>query len=270
MNHVSRCRGALVALMMFLVLPVVGDEPSRVANVLIVDNDAWRTDLAIVAPQGDATVRMSDCNGFGGAYTIELTGGGGLFVPNVSQYQCSRTKLGVVKLPILKGEPRLWSQAHYRDANGNTNVVMLPTLPESLPASYADGAQTFDAEYVFEGIENSSTFGRSTFIALVPDGGGKTTVELTATSYSDPDSVRRRAVRSSTSTAVTETVEVEGFTFYELKTPVEFGRLIVRHIAPANASASAPRIFAVAFIGDRNGGSPRVEVPRARFADSTD
>jgi hypothetical protein len=256
MNVLSRIVVTLAMLLQVTAALAQGTAP--VANLLIVDNEVWRTDLAVVAPDGEATVRISDCNAFGGAYTVPLAYGDGLFLPDVSRYQCSRTRLGVVKLPILNGEPRLWTQAHYRDANGNTSFVVLPTLPDALPRSQANRAQTFTAEYVFDGIENASAFQRSTFVALIPDGGGTTQVELTVSSYSSPDR------------AITETVTVNGFTFHELLTPVEFGRLTVRHIAPPGYSGPEPGLFAVAFIGDARGGSPRVEVPQVRYAISID
>jgi hypothetical protein len=256
MKKHSRSECAAVALLaLLLVVPAVADETPRIANVLIVDNESWRTDLAVVAPDGEATVRISDCIGFGGAYTVPLARGGGHLVPSVSHYQCSRTKLGVVKLRILEGEPRLWTQSYYRDAQGNQNVVMLPTLPDPLPRSYENDAEGFTAEYLFEGIENASIFGRSTFVALIPDGDGATQVELTVSSYTHPTNT------------TTETVTIDDFTFYELKTPVEFGRLTLKHLAPPDsASSAAPGLFAVALVGNREAGSPRVEVPRTRFA----
>jgi hypothetical protein len=128
---------------------------------------------------------------------------------------------------------------------------MLPTLPDSLRRS---DPPRLTARYVFEGVENASSLGKSTFVALIPDGEGMTQVELTVSSYGKG------------SRAATETLTIDGFTFYELKTPVEFGQLVVKHLAPSDDDGPEPRLFAVALIGDREAGSPRVEIPRMEFA----
>lgn len=252
-TRVRRFRAAAALLAVLFVIPAVAEEAPRVANVLIVENEWWQTDLAVVAPEEDATMRISDCNSFGGAYTVPLKRGEGLLLPRISDYQCSRTRLGVVKLRVLSGEPRVWSQASFRDTIGNRNVVMLPTLPNALPASHAE----LTAEYVFDGIENASALGRSTFVALIPDEITRTEVELSVSSYRDD------------APPVTETVTIDGFTVYELKTPVEFGRLTIKHIAPPDGpGADDGGLFAVALVGDREAGSPRVEIPRTYFAAS--
>jgi hypothetical protein len=231
---------------------------ARNANLLIADSETWRTDLAVVAGDEETTLRVSDCIGFGALTTVHLPVGGGKLVPKIARYQCTNTTTGVIKLPIVSGTPRLWTQATYRDPFGNQNVVMIPELPAPLPASYTttDPDSSVTAEYVFDGIENASAFGKSTFLALTPDTSGKTTVTIDVYSYAD---ISRPIA--------TETVEVDAFTFYELTTPLEFGRLIVKHAPSADDSKEKrPKLFAVAFAGYRAGGSPRVELPLTRLS----
>ncbi len=249
-------RSAVVAVMSLVTAAAFAtEEPTRLANLLVVENESWRSDVAVVTGESEATVRLTDCNGVASFMTMHLPQSGGALVPNITDWLCSGTKIGVVKLPVYSGAPRIWTQATYRDALGNQNVVMIPELPEALPRSFSNASpfSSFAAEYVLEGIENG-TAGKSTFVALIPDGPGKREVELAVYSYLD-----------STTPAATETVSVEGFTFYELTTPIEFGRLTVRHVAPAGDEATNAGLFAVALVGYREAGSPRVELPRVRF-----
>jgi hypothetical protein len=252
----------LVAIAISYGAVATAEDTKKEANLLIAESATWTTDLAIVADHDEAMLRLSDCVGFGALTTVRLPLGGGKLVPKIARYQCSNTTTGVIKLPIVSGTPRLWTQATYRDPFGNQNVVMIPELPQPLPASYAtkDPDSSVTAEYVFDGIENAPAFGKSTFLALAPDAGGKTTVTIDVYEYADTS--RRIA---------TETVEVDAFTFYELTSVVEFGRIIVTH-APSSDDTEdkRPALFAVAFVGYRAGGSPRVALPLTRLSVSTE
>lgn len=250
------------ALLLMVVLcgtvPAVAENTMRYANMLVVDNESWRTDLAVIAGDGEATLRVSDCIGLGALTTVRLPFASGRLVPHITDYQCSDTKIGVVKLPIVSGTPRLWTEAIYRDAIGNRNVVMIPELPAALPPSRSttDPASTFTAEYVFEGVENDSTLGKSTFLALTPEGNRRTEIQVSVYGYgTDPKLI------------AVEILPVDGFTFYELPTPIEFGRVVIKNITPpGNDNHLDPGLFAVAFVGYREGGSPRVELPRTRVS----
>jgi hypothetical protein len=238
-------------------VPAVAEDATRYASMLVVDNEAWRTDLAIAAGDGEATLRVSDCVGLGALTTVRLPVAGGKLVPRITDYQCSDTRIGVVKLPIVSGTPRLWTEATYRDAIGNRNVVMIPQLPAALPPSRStiDPAFSFTAEYVFDGIENNSILGKSTFLALTPDGDDRTVVEVTVYAYSDP-----------TKPLATDTFPIDGFTFYELPTPIDFGRIVIKNVTLGAENRTPPGLFAAAFVGYRAGGSPRVELPQTRIA----
>lgn len=242
MKNIRLILAVLIASIVFC--PVLSAETSA-ANMLIVSNSRWTSSLAIVAPDGDVSMRTSDCQGYA-SLTAHVPQGGGALYDDIALRQCSGTTLGVVQLAILAGAPNVWTEAEFREPSGLRSFVRIPPLPAPLARSYSSPISGSVSEYLFEGVRNTAS-GLSTYIAVIPDRPGRSDVQLTITAYD-----------GSTAEAV-EVFAVDGFTFYELKTPVLFGRVVLRHM-----NTSGIRLFAVAFIGDRSGGSPRVEIPKTR------
>lgn len=217
-----------------------------VANMLVVDNASWKSSLAVVAPADDVTLRTSDCHGFA-AFTTQIQHGTGALYGDLASRLCNAAPVTVIQLPVLAGTPRLWTQATYRDSSGNRNYVAVPPLPEAISRSYWSPHSGVEIEYVFDGVQNRTGDDIATFVALIPDRAGQTTVQLMVTDFEDA------------SHSTEETISIDGFNFHELVTPVKFGQLRVAHTGPRPADL---RLYAVVFTGPRTGGSPRVELPR--------
>jgi hypothetical protein len=228
---------AFAALCLFLFsFAALGQDTARVVHI---DNEAWTSNVVIVATS-DLAMRTSDCTSFG-AYTLKLPYRGSELLDHFSDRLCSG-RIGVAELPILSGSARVWTEATYRDALGNFNVVEIPSLPQALRPG--------EGRYEFAGIENGVD-GKSTFFALFTKPGTATRVTLTVR---DNENANPK----------TEMVDVDGFAFYELRTALRIGNVTMTNtpivIGCHGCNLSAP-VWAVAFVGQRAGGSPRAELP---------
>lgn len=222
--------------------------PAHAADLhLLYTNDpAWHSDLVGKATEAGTVLRTTNCNGL--TPDVALPFNGSVLVENFSLNLCGALgHFGVVTLPVKSGGVRAWTEAAFSDGK-STNTVAIPALPDALP----QGSPGNDQWYEVGGIENG-TRGRATYIAFAT-AAGSARVEI--------------AVFDDTNTKVgTEVVAFSGFVFYALQTPVKLGRAEVRNIglsvgSPGGQEAS---VYAVAFVGRPEGGSPRVEIP-ARMA----
>ena len=208
--------------------------PQRSARLMIVDNADW-TSGAIASSDAGATIRVSDCGGFA-QFTRTLPADGYAAVDNLAANLCSPgAVVRVVELPVLSGCATLATEAVYRDALGNFNVVTIPEL--GAPLSENSAPATFKTV--------RSTAPRSTFIAFVSNSSTRALVEV----YDETGALVFEDMPS-----------IEGFLFYELPAAVTIGRVTVTNIGPGVGPLPPSELYAVAFSGFREGGSPRVIV----------
>ena len=248
-----RHTGRAVATLCFFVFAVnaiaADPEPMRLVHS---DSDTWQSRGAIFATSADTVVRTSDCTSFS-AFTRNLPYGGSALIDSIAGNLCSHDNPGVAILPVKQGSVRAWSELTYRDALGNFNTVEIPSLPRSLGQSASLPGGGFSSQaYEFAGIENGYD-GKSTFFALFTEGGPSARVAIEFR-----DEMNRPLG--------TEQIDVDRFLFYEAGTRVRIGNAVMTN-RPLQFGPSTPaNVYAVAFVGRREGGSPRVEVPALSFA----
>jgi len=231
----------VTALCLSLLLFTNASAAATVARVVHVDNADWSTSVGVLATSPDgASIRTSDCN-YGGVYTLTVPFHGTELIEHFADSLCSRESIGIATLPVLSGSATYWTEALYRDSHGNFNAVEIPEL------TAAPLAPSTSSRYEFYGIENGVN-GKSTFIALFA-GGGSTRVSI------------QTFDRQNKPKGDPETVLVDGFVFYELKTTVAIGGITIANIGVGVGPFTSASIDAVAFVGLREGGSPRVVLP---------
>ena len=248
-----RHTGRAVATLCFFVFAanaIAADlEPMRLVHI---DNEAWQSRGVIFATSADTVVRTSDCTSFS-IFTRNLPYAGSALIDSVAGNLCSNDNPGVAILPVKQGSVRAWSELTYRDALGNFNAVEIPSLPQSLGQSaFLPGGGFNSQSYHFAGIENGYD-GKSTFFAILTEGG-----KLARVAIEFRDEMNRPLS--------TEQIDVDGFLFYEVETRIRIGNAVMTN-QPLQFGPSMPaNVYAVAFVGRREGGSPRVEVPALSFA----
>lgn len=234
-----------------------GDEAPAptTASVLYINGPNWpATRLRVFALEGDTTLRVSDCGSFS-AYTRTLPFHGSVIEEQFDQELCSTphalgsTSIGVATLPVSAGSAKISTEAIFRDAQGTLNVVRIPSLP--LPIE--DGPSL--NEYTFDSIENGYS-GKTTYLAILADNYAKEKHATVKIEVRDEENLK----------IASEAVEVDGFSWYALKTPVKSGNIVMWVLPPTIGPAPPQaKIRAVAFVGFDAGGSPDVIVP-TRFA----
>lgn len=228
---------ALLAVLCLSFLLSVESRGAETLRMVSVTNDRWRSDLVIVAQARDTAVTVSDLliapRKFANIGDCER-------VDNFRAWYVQKyDDVAILPVTTERGYARMWTEAIYRDAFGNFNTVTIPPLR---PAMKPGERHTIDAI--------ASDTKRSTFIALFTDGAGFTQVRL-------------RILDGRGEEVGIETVEVSGFTFYEIRTRVGIGRLELTNTPPQVGCVGCRQanVYAVAFIGRREGGSPRTELP---------
>jgi hypothetical protein len=249
---------AFVALCLLLLVAVPMTLADDTANVLYIHGPLWpSTTLRVFALEGDTTLRVSDCASFG-AYTRTLPWHGSLIAEDLAANLCSTaheagdTAIGVATLPVSAGSAKISTEAIFEDAQGILNVVRIPSLPQAIDESI----DTIN-EYEFDSIQNGG--GMKTYLAIITDNYGHENFATVELEVRDGDNLL----------LASEYVDVNGFAWYALQTPVKIGNVVMRvvpqTIGPAPASA---KVYSVAFVGLATGGGPDVIVP-ARFAVTT-
>ncbi|HWW60406.1 MAG TPA: hypothetical protein VN181_03470 [Thermoanaerobaculia bacterium] len=244
MNRAWNCLGTALAMLCLAFGAIAANAEEIPVNVVAIENENWRSNLAIVAANDAVSMRVSDCGQFS-QYTVNLPAGGSHLSEDFTRSLCSGTKLGIVSLRVLSGHPSVWTEASFRDARGVRNAVDIPALGEPLPASTLSGSY----QYVFRRIENEPPLGKSTWFAFFTSGGSNHAL-VTIDVYDG------RGVH-----VATESIAVDGFSFYELATSIKIGRVEVRQNAGSTGPITPTRLFAICFVNYREGGGPRVELP---------
>lgn len=224
----------LCLLLLSMTLPLAANE-APIERMIAVDNDAWSSDLIVSDAIGETRIEFSDYP-VGPRPGAILPHNGAAIVPRFGDYGAPGP-VRIVRLSILTGAAACHTQATYRDAAGDFNTVTIPSLGASLPIDE-------NAYLKFRRIE--STEDRSTWFALL------TSAPALVTFYIYDGEDQR---------AGAETLELDvGFTFYELSTSIAIGRVELKCGGPFGGGCEAP-VDAVAFVGYRSGGGPRVEMP---------
>ena len=226
------------------------------ANVLYINGPNWPTTrLRVFALEADTTLRVSDCGSFN-AYTRVMPWHGSTIENDFDQMLCSDphdfggTHVGVARLPISAGSAKISTELIFRDARGTLNVVRIPALPTPIEESDSPN------EYEFDSIENGY-FDKTTYFAIITDNYAR---EKTATVELEIRDENNLKIGS-------EFVDVDGFAWYELRTPVCIGNVVMRVVQATISPATAqPKVWAVAFVGFAEGGSPDVIVPAHAIA----
>jgi hypothetical protein len=210
--------------------------PERTANVVYVTADGWSTSL-LATSENPATVPISDSCPIAPASVHPR---GGVFIPNWPDYLCNKqASIGVTRLVITEGScVSLSTEAVFRDGAA---VVEIPELPDALPAK---------GEGVLRFRKVRSGGDVSTFIALISAEGGETRAVLT---YYGADGSELGSSFVSVSTP---------FAWVEVPVEMSIGSIEVANIG-AGVGVGAPDagLYAIAFTGKRDGGSPRVITP---------
>jgi hypothetical protein len=231
-------------------------EPAT-ARLLYLSTGSWSADAIASNASPGATLRKSNCiGGLADAKTISFSADGAAILKDFAKLQCGSgaDPLGIVDLQY-SGSIELATEATYRDAAGNFNFVSIPplTAEQLLPADDKN------ARLVLRRV--SSIKGeRSTFLAIV----GRAWLTITFYSGDNPFLIVGTEV-------VNTTAGFEGCTakecapWHEVTTQLAFGRAEIKRgtigfgIPGADGGTD---IYVVGFVGKREGGSPRVELPK--------
>ena len=203
--------------------------PARTAHVLTVDAPGWNPSLVITTATG-GTAKLTPCNLPFSTATLPADGAFAVDDWNSLLTCGSSAAVRVVDIPVQEGSCLTYStEAVYRDGDA---VVEIPELHAPLAAGNS---------IRFAGIRTDAP--RSTFIALVARDGGLTRAAVT---LFDGEAAKLKR----------EVVYVDGFTWYEVPAGVSVGSVDVENIGSGLDDGAG--LYAVAFAGYRDGGSPRV------------
>jgi hypothetical protein len=244
MNHLLR--GALmlwlaVCLFVCMAVPATAAEAPATARLLAVDNESWQSDLLASNAAADTTFRFPSY--LFGDSPIDLPEHGATIVRGFGLGDPSADAVRIIPVEITAGALELQTQATYFDTNGAFNTVTIPALGEQLPAG--SGAAAY---LEFDRIE--STGERATWFALLSD----TPAFVSLYVY---DGQGKQV-------EVEEVYLADRFTFYEMTTSIDVGRVFLKRgsrVGCGGCESQGAPIDAVAFVGYRHGGGPRVEMP---------
>jgi hypothetical protein len=239
-------RVLLAVLCSFFLFASAAIAAERKVRILTIDSATWSSDLVASEPQPDTRIETTNCV-LGPVPAIAPPPDGASIVRDIGTLQCFRDEAPahIAELTIRSGDATIFTQATYRDAAGDFNTVTIPEITTTLPASPTSSTLRF------ERIE--STTDRSTFIAFFAQ-----SAQYVSISVYDGNG---------NELAIEEGLIQRGFTWYELDTSVEIGSVEVRR---GTISIGCPgcqdggALDAIAFVGYRSGGSPRVEMPEER------
>jgi hypothetical protein len=244
----SRSLGTALATLCFLFFgscpqSAFADEAPKTARLVYVDNGSWKSDAIASNASAGATLRITNCKGIGfPGDTLTFDANGQAAVRNFTKLQCNTASLfGTVDLPYT-GSIELGTEATYRDANGNFDFVYIPALTDAqtLPAGSKDRLTVHRI---------MSAADRSTFLAIV----GSSWLTLKFYDGANPFIV-----------GFTDAIKVDGSRWYDVATSLPIGRVeITRGVTGFGfpASDDGTDVNVVGFVGKREGGSPRVELP---------
>lgn len=233
-------------------------EPGRVANAFWIEGANWPvTSVSVRATTETATVRLTDCKA-SAAFTASLKYGQTAFVEDFGTANlCNQgvtlsdgTRVGVAMLKVESGDADFTSESVFRDPRGIVNVVSIDELPEPIGLELE-----YRSSYVFDNVRNGYDkklkLPRGAWIALIAENGGyaRARIELL-----NPD---QTPLLDQAMNPVVEKVDVDGFRFYRLETPIDIGTIVV---SPSLLPA-ASRFWAVVLTGFEEG-SPVAIVPR--------
>jgi hypothetical protein len=243
-GFLRRAGTAVAALCLLLVVATAEAADAKTARLLYVSNESWSADAIASNASAGATLRTTDCNGIGfPGDTITFEAGGEAVVSNFAKLQCNAKSLfGIVELPY-SGSIELATEATYRDAKGNFNFVYIPALTDAQKLPAASHARLTLSRV------SSKAGERSTYLAIV----GSSWLTINLYLGSNPFLV-----------VGTEVVYATGATWYEIKTELPIGRAeITRGVAGVGfpGADEGGDVYVVGFVGKREGGSPRVELP---------
>lgn len=238
-------RGALfmVAVLCALLLSFPMSAEGRDARLVYLDNDAWRSNLLITCDSGEGCeVDTSNCFGL----PATLAFGESRVVRDFARLQCG-PDLGLAKLRITKGTPKLTTFALRIDPGGDRTAVEIPELQMGFPAPATNLlASTW---YSARLVQNDDEF--DTWIAVFREGDPYQNTIATVLVY---DGENRQVAEQGVTLQ-------PGFNFFELTPRVAAGRLELVYGHPKFGCIPCdlrPPMAGVAFVGWRAGGSPRV------------
>jgi hypothetical protein len=209
-----------------------------VAHVVVIKNATWSTRAIYTAGPDGAEVALSNC-----FYPpLTLSPGQSVLIEDSASVLCSLgSDASLIDLPVTRGTAEVMTELTYRDPLGNLNTLSIPSLTTFLPAT-----SPANTTLRFQRIENGSD-GRSTFFAIFSRG----FTYLQLTTFDGAGKV-----------IGTETVAMtSGFRFYELQNQVSIGAVEIKEGIGCFTCDVRADLYAVAFVGQRAGGSPRVELP---------
>ena len=244
---------ATLCLLSFTMSAGIASADPVTVRVVGLSGNGWSSRALVTSESADTEVIASSNCKIGPLPTFELGYKAEVAIDNILAWQCGvtgSTALGT--FTVTRGAATVVTEATYRDSHGNINTVSIPALTTALPPVQSNPPVIRGALLNFDRIEKHDA--RSTFFAFFNDEIFSVPVNLTV--YEGDGMLR----------AVEGLSLPPGFTFYELGTPVKIGRVVVRegYAGGVGYGGCEQRgtIYALALVGDRNNGSPRVELPQ--------
>jgi hypothetical protein len=221
-----------------IVLPLAADEAPAITRMIAVDNDAWQSDLIASEAIGETHIEFADYP-IGPRPGVLMPDGGSAVYKSFGTYS-GPGPVRVVRLATKAGAAKLHTQATFRDAAGDFNTVTIPALGVQLQPDKPNELLEFQR------VENTDE--RSTWFALLT-----TAPALVSFYVYDGDNQQ----------VGSESILVDpGYRFYELATPISIGRVELKcGVHGSSFGGCEAPVDAVAFVGYRSGGGPRVEMP---------
>lgn len=235
------------------------------SKMLAINNENWHSRFVATNSSPDVvTVYKPGCHGLGtSSDTINLLVGGSRAVDSFGD--CA----GAPAVQLLEvsyvGAVDLWTEAEFRDGAGSVTFVTIPPL-----VSIAPGVDDY---FDFKGIErvldakspvSPRPIGRDTFFLLFGDG-----APLAANLKLFDGENKSLDKPLGNLTGVDVDLTGVGYAWYEITPLVDVGRAEVR-VRSTFGCGGCPtgKLYAVAFVGYRSSGGPRVEMPTLRHTAS--
>jgi hypothetical protein len=212
------------------------DCPARKVRILSISNENWRSNLIVDSSSG-GKLPIGEC--VMSLARASVIAGGTIYVPDFDRLRCGEPLTAVAHVAELQLEDGVCAfyttEATYRDAIGNVNIVTIPELGEPLQPQHSI---RFGKAIISEE--------RSTFIAFLPRTAGSTQIRVSV-------------IDSSTGHPIAdELLTVNGFTFYEMTTPVRIGSIEVANRGSQVGPETGADVDVLAFTAHRAGGGPRL------------
>lgn len=229
-------RACIFLFLSLLAAPMYAAEPTPIYVLYANDGFMYSTNLTVIAKQDGTEVTRTDIpepQFVPGGRSVKLDAGQ---TATATLFPVSAYPYDVMQIQLLSGQAVIGSELTFNDGR-EQHVLSVPTLPAPIAQSYEIAGGGFShPSLIFRGVTNLFR-SRHASIALFVDRADSAT-DVTIDVF---DGAGKKLA--------TEATHVEGrFAFYALKTPVDFGTLVVRHVHPPY-TAPVVTLDAVAFSG---------------------